>query len=221
MKKLSVLLLSFICTAMMAQDPLQSELFDVDVVMKYQFEIKLSENQRDDIKKIHKDNMFGFTSVKWDLDAEMTSLNNMLAELKVNESATLKQMKVITDLETELKMTRLKILIKIKNVLSEPQQFKLKELRTNYDFGPVKVITDINDGHKVKVQISGSKSQGTNPLYVIKDKNGDMIITADEISEINSKEIESVFILKGKSAIEAYGVKGGNGVVVIKKKQKK
>ena len=221
MKKLSLLLLSFICTAVMAQDPLQSELFNADVVMKYQSDIELTEKQRANIKKIHQETMSSFSSAKWDLDAEMTALNGMLAESKVNQSASLKQMKVITDLENQMKMTRLEMLIKIKNELSEKQQTKLKDLRTDYDFGPVKVITDINDGHKVKFQISGSKSLEMSPLYVIKTKYGDQIITADEMADIKSQKIESVSVLKGKSATAVYGAKGENGVVVITLKQKK
>lgn len=221
MKKLSVLLLSFICTTLLAQDPLQSELFTADVVMKYQSEIELSEKQREHIKKIHQETTSNFSSAKWDLDAEMTILNNMLANSKVNESATLKQMKVITDLENQMKMTRLEMLIKIKNELSETQQSKLKELRTDHDFGPVKVITNINDGHKVKFQISGSKSLELSPLYVIKTKYGDQIITAKEMSKINSNKIESVTVLKGESATTIYGTKGENGVVVLTLKEKK
>lgn len=221
MKKLSILLLSFICTAVMAQDPLQSELFDADVVMKYQSEIELTKAQRENIKKIHQATMSNFSSTKWDLDAEMTALNGMLAESRVNESATLKQMKVITDLENSMKMARLEMLIKIKNELSESQQSKLKELRTDGDFGPVKVITNINDGHKVKFQISGAKSDGVNPLYVIKNANGDIIINADDMSSLDPDKIESVSVLKGKSATTVYGTKGKNGVVVIKLKQNK
>ena len=221
MKKLSILLLSFICTAVMAQDALQSELFDADVVMKYQSEIELSQKQRENIKKIHGETTSNFSNAKWDLEAEMTKLNKMLAESKVNESATLKQMKVITDLENSMKMARLEMLIKIKNELSESQQSKLKELRTDGDFGPVKVITNINDGHKVKFQISGSKSLEMSPLYVLKTKYGDQIITADEMSDIKSQKIESVSVLKGISATAVYGAKGENGVVVITLKQKK
>ena len=221
MKKLSLLLLSFICTAVLAQDPLQSELFTADVVMKYQSEIELSNKQRENIKKIHGETTSNFSNAKWDLEAEMTKLNKMLGQSKVNESATLKQMKVITDLENSMKMTRLEMLIKIKNELSESQQSKLKDLRTDGDFGPVKVITNINDGHKVKFQISGSKFKESSPLFVIKGKNGDTIISADDMSSLDTDKIESVSVLKGNSATLEYGVKGENGVVEIRLKQKK
>ncbi|MEM7084955.1 MAG: hypothetical protein AAF489_02155 [Bacteroidota bacterium] len=221
MKKLTVILLFFVCTTVWAQDYLQSELFSADVVMKYQSEIELSTKQRADIKKIHQSTMSNFSNAKWDLEAEMTTLNKMLNESKVNESATLKQMEVITNLENEMKMTRLKMLIKIKNVLSESQQNELKGLRTAGDLGPLKVITDINDGRKVKFQISGAKSDGVHPLYVIQSKRGDIIINADDMSKLDSDNIESVSVLKGKSAAAVYGAKGENGVVVIKLKQKK
>jgi len=221
MKKLSILLLSFMCATLFAQESLQSELFDVDVVMKYQSEIELSKSQRESIKQIHQSHISNFNSAKWDLDAEMVALNGLLVESKVNESATLKQMKVVTDLENSMKMIRLEMLIKIKNELSETQQSKLKSLRTDIDLRPLKVITDINDGHKVKLQISGAKTEGQTPLYIIKSKYGDEVIDGNKVSRLKPDEIESVSVLKGKSAQTVYGYRGKNGVVVITLKQKK
>ncbi len=220
MKKLSFLLFSLICTSLLAQDPLQSELFTADVVMKYRSSIDLTKEQQKDVKKIHQNHISKFNSVKWDLDAEMVDLNKLLSQSSVDESATLEQMKVITDLENQMKMIRLQMLIKIKNELSQTQQSKLKELRVDKDFKPLKVITDINDGHKVKFQISGSKSQKDKPLYIMNSKFGEQVISAEEMSNLKPNEIESVSVLKGESAIEAYGNKGENGVVVITLKEK-
>ena len=52
------------------------------------------------------------------------------------------------------------------------------------------------------------------PLYVINGK----VINPNNISSIEPDEIESLTVLKGKSAIEAYGAQGGNGVLLIKLK---
>ncbi|MFI5159605.1 MAG: TonB family protein, partial [Sphingobacteriales bacterium] len=55
-------------------------------------------------------------------------------------------------------------------------------------------------------------SDGTKPLYILDGKEVTSLIT------VNPNNIETINVLKGKSAI-AYGSKGANGVVVIKTKK--
>lgn len=56
-----------------------------------------------------------------------------------------------------------------------------------------------------------TKPSGTQPLYVLDGKE----ITDEEMKAINPETIESINVLKNKSAIDKYGVKGRNGVVEI------
>jgi TonB-dependent SusC/RagA subfamily outer membrane receptor len=53
------------------------------------------------------------------------------------------------------------------------------------------------------------------PLFIVDDKE----IPSSEIKNINSDNIESMDVLKNKSATEIYGEKGKNGVVIIKTKK--
>ena len=219
MKNFSLVLVLLLSVTLNAQDLLKTELFEVDVVMKYQSQIELTENQRESIKKIHSTHLADFNSAKWDLDAEMVTLNTFLVASKVNETEALQQMKIVTDLETQLKMTRLEMLVQVKNKLSEVQQTKLKELRTESDVKPTSFVTTINDGQKIKLQVSKSKNSKLDPLYVIIDNNGERQVNKLSVNTLDADNIESVNVLKGASAKKAYGKNGENGVVVIKLKQ--
>ena len=80
----------------------------------------------------------------------------------------------------------------------------------------VTVGGDGSPGSTAMVRIRGFGSINSNsPLYVVDD----VPVSANNINAINPNDIESVNILKDASATAIYGVRGGNGVVVIKTKK--
>lgn len=221
MKKYTLLLsLLLISTAVIAQDALTTELFSVDNIMKYQTEIALSDSQSNAIKEHYNNGNKNFNDAKWKLAAEQAKLDKMLEASKVDESAAMAQMSEVTKLEQEVKLARLQTLVKIKNELSENQQEQLKEMITDKDRKAFYITTDINEKKKVKFQVSGSKRSGTSPLYIIKNKRGDREVTNAVISDLEPDNIESIVVLKGKSAMNIYGKRGKNGVIEIKLKNK-
>ena len=199
-----------------AQDAFQEELFSADVALKYRSEIGLSSEQVDAIKKIHTDHITEFNSIKWDLDAELVALNKLLRSARVDKKATMAQMEKVITLEDELKRIRLGMLISIKNELKESQQKQLKTLRTSSDMRGMNLITPINENPRVLLKVDGAKTQGDQPLYIIKDKNGERRVT--QIDHIDPNTIESVNVLKGETATTIYGKDGKNGVVIIQLK---
>jgi len=64
--------------------------------------------------------------------------------------------------------------------------------------------------------IKVTTSNGTKPLYIVDGKE----VTEKEKQDLNPESIESINILKDKSAIEVYGDKGKNGVIAITLKKK-
>ncbi len=60
-----------------------------------------------------------------------------------------------------------------------------------------------------------STSSGKDPLYIIDDKE----VSKDKFITIKPKNIESVTVLKDKSATDKYGDKAKNGVIIIKTKK--
>ena len=72
----------------------------------------------------------------------------------------------------------------------------------------------------IAVQIRGASSfMGSNqPLYVIDDVPTDPG-PGGALTGINPHDIESMKVLKNPSDIAIYGIRGGNGVIVIKTKK--
>lgn len=214
-KLVSLLFLCLTSLGTLAQDALQSELFSADVIMKYQSEIALSSEQNVEIKRIYNDNIAQFNSTKWDLDAQKQALNTMLAESQVDRTTTLAQLEKVTQLEEQLKLIRLEMLIKIKNQLTAEQQTKLKELRTEQDMLPINLVTSISNEQRVKLQVSGSRTEGAKPLFVLINQFGEREVNTGAFESLDPDNIESVTVLKGDKATTKYGERGKNGVIVV------
>ena len=60
--------------------------------------------------------------------------------------------------------------------------------------------------------VSSLNSEGNQPLIVVDDVQ----YSFDQLSQININEIESISILKDASTTAVYGIKGANGVLVVK-----
>ena len=223
MKKIMILIL---CIAgygnSIAQDTFQSELFAAETVLKYRADLDLSDDQVRIIKKIYNDNISGFNATKWDLDALQVGLNKLIANSKVDEKAALTKMEEISTLEQKLKSQRLKMLVKIKNELTESQQSTLKELRKDDDLSVFRLTTPISEDPRIVIRGSASKD-GKSPMYIVIDKNGETKYldgkAGTKMKKIGPDNIESVSVIKGKAAIAKYGKEGGNGVIVIKLKE--
>ena len=215
MKKiLIVLALITSGTSVVAQDIFQKALFSADMVLKYSTEIGLSDEKVTKVKKIYSDHIAEFNFMKWDLDKKLVRLNTYLSSPKVNEQSSLEQMEKVMSLEEELKRIRLRMLIKIKNELSESQQEQLKDLRTENDMKGSGLIIPINISPQLIIKGSGALS-GDKPLFIIKDKKGERIVSDKVFKDLKTSNIESVHVIKGKQAIKLYGENGKNGVVVV------
>jgi N-acetylmuramoyl-L-alanine amidase len=59
------------------------------------------------------------------------------------------------------------------------------------------------------------KSEAVNPPVIVLDGK---TISADEMKKIDPKTIESIYVLKDKTATDKYGAKGENGVVEVNRK---
>ena len=79
----------------------------------------------------------------------------------------------------------------------------------------VVVGNENSPGGVPKVRIRGitSVNSNSNPLYIVDD------VPINNISSINPDDIASVEVLKDASATALYGVRGANGVVIIKTKK--
>ncbi|MDG5492589.1 M56 family metallopeptidase [Psychroserpens sp. SPM9] len=83
----------------------------------------------------------------------------------------------------------------------------------------VKTWTDKN-GEKISINASENSNQNViitsteEPLFIIDGK----VVKKSLFEDVDSDEIHSVNVLKGKTALESFGDKGKNGVVIMTKK---
>ena len=239
MKKIFIVLLTFFTGVTQAQDMFSEYLYSADRVMKSRETISLTDAQAEKIKKIHSANAADFTTLKWDLDAATAKLKTLLAAPKPNQEAVQKQMDLVLSLENSLKKKQLSTLVAIKNELTESQQATLKSTKsyTAGDISPSLItsgtkiavvsptVPGSNNGSnpKVSVQIAGTASSGS-PVFFLKSREGkDGLKKINEASmkDINPDDIESIEVLKDKSATDKLGEDGANGVIIITLKKGK
>jgi TonB-dependent SusC/RagA subfamily outer membrane receptor len=68
----------------------------------------------------------------------------------------------------------------------------------------------VNEKYPTIIQSSSSRQ----PLFFVNGKE----IKQEEVNKIDSKNIESIQVLKNKDATDKYGARGENGVILIKLK---
>ncbi len=77
-------------------------------------------------------------------------------------------------------------------------------------------IDIISDCYSYFEKEKEKKKEKQNPLYIVDEKE----VTEEFIRELKPEDVDSINVLKDKSAIEKYGEKGKNGVIEIKLKKK-
>lgn len=112
-----------------AEDPIARSLFPPELVMRHGGEIGLDERQRAAIKEVIQKAQAKFLDVQWEMQSESEKMERLLQERPVDEVGVLAQADRVLGLEREVKRTQLSLLVRIKNLLTEPQQAKLTELR--------------------------------------------------------------------------------------------
>ena len=110
-------------------DPIARAVFPPDLVMKHSQEINLDERQRAAIKEQVQKAQAQATDAQFDLQGESQKLVRLLQARPVDETAVLAQVDKVLALERQVKRAQILLLVRIKNLLTEPQQAKLAELR--------------------------------------------------------------------------------------------
>ena len=117
-------------------DPLAQHVFAPDLVMRHAADIGLDEKQRAAVKDAVLRMQTRFLELQWDMQAESEKLARLLQADPVDETAVLAQADRVMALERDVKKTHLSLLVRVKNLLREPQREKLKELRRRSEGTP-------------------------------------------------------------------------------------
>ena len=226
----NLLLFTFLLSSSLtfAQDIFQKNLYSADRIMENREKLDLTDAQAAKIKKIHTDNASDFSTLKWDLDAATARLKSMLEESKIDPVLVNKQMDEVLRLESLLKKKQLNTLVAIKNELTSPQQ-KMLEYKGPMGIAGTGIYAKINPapltGSTIRVGSSANNIEpnvsikmdngnpDTTPLYIVSTPDGEKELAGFE--NIKPEDIQSINVLKDKSATSKYGEKGKNGVIII------
>lgn len=108
-----------------AADPLANAFFPPDLVMRHQQTIGLTAEQRSAIVAAIQQTQPRFIEAQWQLEAETSSLSQMVTGPRIDQQAVLAQIDRILDLERQIKRAQIELLVRIKNQLTEEQQQRL------------------------------------------------------------------------------------------------
>lgn len=117
-------------------DPIAPHVFLPDLVMRHAAEIGLDERQRASVKDAVIKMQSRFLDLQWDVQGESEKLVRLLQARPADETAVLAQADRLMGMEREVKKAHLSLLVRIKNILTDAQQEKLKELRRRDESGP-------------------------------------------------------------------------------------
>lgn len=108
------------------RDPMQEFLFPPELIMRFQDDIQLKKEQKEQIIAAVDEAQQKFTRMKWDLQAEVSTLQKILSENNVDENKAMVQLDKVLDQERQIKKTQMTLMIRTRNVLTEEQRAKLK-----------------------------------------------------------------------------------------------
>lgn len=222
MKKhmLTLLILLTAIQLVPAQDIFQQKLYAPELVLKYRDEADLSSEQVEKVKALYNGVLVAYNNQKWDLDAAMVKLAQILGSPAVDTKAADTQLVKCLNLETAIKKMRLSMLIAVKNVLTPAQQAKL-DAHKDEPVPENSITTLLNDGQKVVVKVRpGPDASAKTPLYILQD--GESKMATDEIpADLHPDDIESVQVFTGEGAAATYGKGAENGVIIVTVKKGK
>jgi Spy/CpxP family protein refolding chaperone len=110
-------------------DPIAQNLFPPELIMRYASDLKLDERQRAAVKEDVQRAQARFVDLQWQLQEESEKLVRLLQVKPIDEAAVLAQADRVMGLEREVKKTQLSLLVRLKNLLTPPQDKRLAELR--------------------------------------------------------------------------------------------
>ena len=107
---------------------LEDHIFPPEAVMQASRSIGLDEQQRTAITEAIREFERSQLELEWQIQDAAQALTEIMRPSSIDEAAALAQAALVMDAETRMKQAHLRLLIRIKNLLSEEQQLKLREV---------------------------------------------------------------------------------------------
>ena len=115
-----------------AADPLSERLFPPDLILHNGEAIGLSDEKRQEILSRVEKAQARFRALESALVKERAAMGALLDTEKPDETAVLKQLDNLLARERDIKREQFGLMLSLRNMLTAPQQVRLKELRKTY-----------------------------------------------------------------------------------------
>lgn len=114
-------------------DGLGAKLFPPEFIMKHQQELGIEDRQREAIlKEIERAHAQIFPA-QWQMSAAAEQLAKLVDAPKIDEGQALAQADKVMSLERDIKKAHLALLVRIRNLLTDPQRAKATEIRAKHE----------------------------------------------------------------------------------------
>ncbi len=111
---------------------LGKHLYPPEMVMRFQDDIGITSAQRKVILKELKRTQSEITDLKFSMHGEASKLGKLVSAAKVNEKKALAQSDRVIDIERKVKRLHLRLLLRIKNLLTSAQKAKLDKVKAKF-----------------------------------------------------------------------------------------
>ena len=111
------------------EDPLAQHVFSPELVMAHQATLGLSEDQLQSLIREVQELQSDIVPLQFELSQRAEELAEVLAAPRIDEARALDLADAVTGIEARVKKRHLTLLVRIKNLLSEEQQIRLRALR--------------------------------------------------------------------------------------------
>ena len=91
--------------------------------------IGLTSEQRTEVEAAGAESQAAYRTQRFELSNALTAMAGLAVQHPVSEAAVLEQLDTILELEREIKQTQIRLLVRVKNVLTPEQQAQLDEIR--------------------------------------------------------------------------------------------
>ncbi len=105
------------------------QLFRPELVMRHQAEIGITAEQRAEIAAAIRETQERLAPLHWEVEAKSEAVAKLLEGERVDVEPALDRLGEVIDVEGRIKKEHVRLLLRIKNVLTAEQQRKLRELR--------------------------------------------------------------------------------------------
>lgn len=203
----------------LSQNMFESSLYSPELVMSFQQEIGLDPDQTAQVYQYYGEASEKFSTLKLDLQKAKRVLKMALDNPNTSKKDLEEAMNDLLLVEDQIKRVRFKLLVNIKEILTDSQEAYLDEHRDEGDnlWSPDYILAPIPD---VNLRIRNNKSLNDTPLFLVTFNDQLYELPSSGFGKLDTSMIKSLYIYKNPEATRLYGERADNGVVLIDLKTK-